>query len=52
MKDLIFTTDSELAATVDMMLAGEKYLNEHDGQIDLDDDDAVAAMLVKDVFNN
>lgn len=52
MKDLIFTTDSELAAVVSMMLAGEKYLNEHDGQIDLDDDDAVAAMLVKDVFNN
>lgn len=51
MKDLVFTTDSELAAVVDTMLAGEKYLNEHDGQIDLDDDDAVAAMLVKDVFN-
>lgn len=52
MKDLIFTTDSELAAVVGTMLAGEKYLNEHNGQIDLDDDDAVAAMLVKDVFNN
>lgn len=52
MKDLIFTTDSELAAVANTMLAGEKYLNEHDGQIDLDDDDAVAAMLVKNVFNN
>lgn len=52
MKDLIFTTDSELAAVVNTMLAGEKYLNEHDGQIDLDDDDAVSAILVKDVFNN
>lgn len=52
MKNLIITTDSKLAAVVDMTLAGEKYLNEHDGQIDLDDDDAVAAMLVKNVFNN
>ena len=52
MKNLIITTDSQLAAVADMTLAGEKYLNEHDGQIDLDDDDAVAAMLVKNVFNN
>lgn len=47
MKETIITKDAEMATVVNMMLVGEKYLNEHDGQIDLDDDDAVAAMMVK-----
>lgn len=46
----IITNDRELAMAVAFALKGEKYLEEHNGHIDLDDDDALAAMFIKGIF--
>jgi hypothetical protein len=49
--ETIITNDLDMATIVAMTLKGEKYLEEHNGQIDLDDDGAVEAMMVKNVFS-
>lgn len=40
----------DLALVVAVALSGEKYLEEHNGHIDLDDDDAACAMLMNEIF--
>lgn len=44
---ITMTNDKDVTLIIDIVLRGEKYLNEHNGYIDLDDDDddAVAAMV-------
>lgn len=48
----IISNDKDLALIMAVATSGEEYLAENNGHIDLDDDDAVDAMLIKDVFNN
>ena len=47
----IITNDERIALIIGVALTGEKYLNEHNGNIDLDDDDAVEAMVWNDMKN-
>jgi hypothetical protein len=47
----IITNDERMALIIGVALTGEKYLNEHNGNIDLDDDDAVEAMVWNDIKN-
>ena len=41
----IILNDKDVALIMAVALSGEKYLAEHNGHIDLDDDDAVDAMV-------
>lgn len=50
MKNLIITTDKNMAMIADMAMVGEEHLARHNGQIDLDDDDAIDAMIVSGIF--
>lgn len=47
----VFTNDKDVALIMGVALKGEKYLAEHNGHIDLDDDDAVDAMVWNDLKN-
>lgn len=46
----LISNDKYLALVAAMALNGEKYLEEHNGHIDLDDDDAPCAMLMNEIF--
>ena len=51
----IITNDKKMSLLNDLALKGEKYLAEHNGNIDLDDDNAIEALvwndLQKDIMN-
>lgn len=47
----IISNDKDVALIMDIVLRGEKYLNKHNGHIDLDDDNAVAAMVRQEMQN-
>jgi len=45
----MITNDKDVAQIIAVALSGEKYLVEHNGHIDLDDDGAVDAMVWKEL---
>lgn len=47
--DTIITNDKKMSLLTDVALKGEKYLVEHNGNIDLDDDDAIEALVWNDL---
>ena len=47
----IITNDKKMSLINDVALKGEKYLTEHNGNIDLDDDDAIDALVWNDLQN-
>lgn len=49
MATTIFSNDKEMALLTDVALKGEKYLTEHNGNIDLDDDNAIEALVWNDL---
>lgn len=49
--DTIITNDKKMSLLIDVVLKGEKYLEEHNGNIDLDDDNAIEALVWNDLQN-
>lgn len=47
----IISNDKDLALIMAVATSGEEYLAENNGHIDLDDDDAVDAMVWQDIKN-
>lgn len=47
----IISNDKDLALIMAVATSGEEYLAENNGHIDLDDDDAVDAMVWQDIMN-
>jgi hypothetical protein len=47
--DTIITNDKKMSLLIDVALKGEKYLAEHNGNIDLDDDNAIEALVWNDL---
>ena len=45
----IITNDKKMSLLIDVALKGEKYLAEHNGNIDLDDDNAIEALVWNDL---
>lgn len=45
----IITNDENMSLLIDVALKGEKHLAEHNGNIDLDDDNAIEALLWNDL---
>jgi hypothetical protein len=45
----IITNDKKMSLLNDVALKGEKYLAEHNGNIDLDDDNAIEALVWNDL---
>ena len=45
----IITNDNKMSLINDVALKGEKYLSEHNGNIDLDDDNAIEALVWNDL---
>ena len=47
----MISNEKDLALIMAVATSGEKYLAENNGHIDLDDDDAVDAMVWQDIKN-
>lgn len=47
---MIITTDKNIEMIADMVMVGEEHLARHNGQIDLDADDAADAMIASGIF--
>ena len=48
---IMISNDKDLALVMAVATSGEKYLADNNGHIDLDDDDAVDAMVWQDIKN-